>query len=245
MEVQQPRTVERVWLARAIAVAVDLVQVTLLPITVEGVFSPVVDGLDLATAAVMTLLVGWHIAFIPGFLIKLFPVVDLAPTWTMAVLIATRGKTKQLTAAHDAPMPELTAEKSTGRWSGWYDGLTKPSWTPTPATIGLIWTILYPLIVFSFGWVFVQCIRGRLPAGVAIPFAVNLAANLSFTPILFRLRNLWLASLDILIVLGTLVWAVQAVWPFSHTIAAAQLPYLIWVCIATVLQLQITAMNRQ
>ena len=27
-------------------------------------------------------------------------------------------------------------------WIEWYDSLAKPSWTPAPATISLIWTIL-------------------------------------------------------------------------------------------------------
>lgn len=35
----------------------------------------------------------------------------------------------------------------------WYNSLAKPSWTPSRATIGLIWTILYPVIVVNFGFV--------------------------------------------------------------------------------------------
>ena len=27
-------------------------------------------------------------------------------------------------------------------WMEWYDNLAKPSWTPLPATIGLIWRVL-------------------------------------------------------------------------------------------------------
>ena len=41
-------------------------------------------------------------------------------------------------------------------WLDWYNSLAKPTWTPAPATIGLIWQILYPVIVISFGFVFVQ-----------------------------------------------------------------------------------------
>ncbi len=32
-------------------------------------------------------------------------------------------------------------------WMEWYNSLWKPSWTPAPATIGLIWQILYPIII--------------------------------------------------------------------------------------------------
>lgn len=37
-------------------------------------------------------------------------------------------------------------------WIDWYNSLAKPSWTPSPSTINLIWMILYPVIVVSFGW---------------------------------------------------------------------------------------------
>lgn len=129
-------------------------------------------------------------------------------------------------------------------WMTWYNGLAKPSWTPLPSTIGLIWQILYPVIIVSFGFVFVQFFRGKVPWRVALPFAVNLVANLVFTPIQFGLRNLPLASVDILIVLGTIIWMMVAIWPRYRWVAIAQLPYLVWVSIATVLQLSITWMNR-
>ncbi len=125
----------------------------------------------------------------------------------------------------------------------WYTNLTKPTWTPGPATIGFIWTILYPIIAVTFIYVFVQAARGKITWRVAIPFAINLIANLLFTTIEFTLRNLPLASLDILVVLATIVWMIVAVWPHYRWVAIAQLPYLTWVSIATVLQLSITAMN--
>jgi benzodiazapine receptor len=125
----------------------------------------------------------------------------------------------------------------------WYNALEKPGWTPDGGTIGLIWAVLYPVIVVSFGYVFVQAIRGKIPRSVAVPFAVNLVANLSFTPIQFGLRNLPLAAVDIMVVLGTIVWSMIAVWPHARWVAAVQIPYLVWVGAAAVLQLSITAMN--
>jgi benzodiazapine receptor len=128
-------------------------------------------------------------------------------------------------------------------WLDWYNSLAKPSWTPAPATIGLIWNILYPVICLTFGFVFVQAFRSKLPWIVALPFAINLVANLIFTPIQFGLRNLPLASADILVVFATIIWMMIAVWPHYRWIALAQVPYLAWVSTATVLQLSITAMN--
>ena len=129
-------------------------------------------------------------------------------------------------------------------WRAWYDSLWKPDWTPASSTIGLVWQILYPIIAVTFGFVFVQAFRKKLPWKVALPFAINLAANLVFTPIQFGLRDLWLAAADILIVWLTIPWMMTAVWRHYRWVALAQIPYFIWVSIATVLQLSITFGNR-
>jgi translocator protein len=128
-------------------------------------------------------------------------------------------------------------------WAEWYNALAKPSWTPDGGTIGLIWSLLYPVIAVTFGYVFVQAVRRKMPRSVAVPFAVNLVANVIFTPIQFGLRNLPLAAADILVVFGTTIWAMVAVWPHARWVSVAQVPYLTWVGTATVLQLSITAMN--
>ena len=106
-------------------------------------------------------------------------------------------------------------------WMTWYNSLEKPSWTPAPATIGLIWQILYPIIIVTFGFVFVQMFRGRVSWKVALPFAINLVANLIFTPIQFGMRNLPLAAVDILIVWATIIWCVVAVWRHYRCVAVA------------------------
>ena len=128
-------------------------------------------------------------------------------------------------------------------WIDWYNSLAKPSWTPAPSTISLIWMILYPIILVSFGFVFIQALRRKVGWKVAVPFAVNLVANLLFMPIFAGLRNVPLAAADILIVWASIIWCVIAVWPFYKWVAAAQVPYFVWVSIATVLQFSITAMN--
>ncbi|SRR6056297_988 len=128
-------------------------------------------------------------------------------------------------------------------WMEWYDRLEKPTWTPEPATIGLIWQLLYPIILVTFAFVFVQGLRRKLPWQAVLPFGINLIANLMFTPIQFGLRNLSLAALDILVVWGTIVWMCVAIWKHYRWVAIAQVPYFIWVSIATVLQLSITFSN--
>ncbi len=128
-------------------------------------------------------------------------------------------------------------------WMTWYQGLEKPSWTPSPGTIGLIWQCLYPIIFVTFGVVFFRVWKRTLPVWCAWPFLINLIANLLFTPIQFGLRNLTLASLDILIVWVTILWMMAVIWKHARWIALAQIPYLIWVSLATILQLSILAWN--
>ncbi|MFA6228289.1 MAG: TspO/MBR family protein [Patescibacteria group bacterium] len=126
----------------------------------------------------------------------------------------------------------------------WYQQLIKPSWSPPAWLFGPVWTFLYALIAISFGWVFILAWQKRLPLIVVLPFILNLVFNFVFTPIQFNLRNNFLASVDILLVFGTLIWAIVAVYPYSRWVSYIQIPYLLWVTFAAVLQLTITYLNR-
>jgi len=79
---------------------------------------------------------------------------------------------------------------------------------------------------------------------VALPFILNLFFNLIFTFIQFGLKNNYLAALDIVFVLGTLIWAMIVIYPYVKWVTYIQIPYLLWVVFATVLQLTITYLNR-
>ena len=125
----------------------------------------------------------------------------------------------------------------------WYAALQKPFFAPPAALFGPVWTVLYVVIAVSFGYVLVQCLRRRLPWAVFLPFALNLVFNAAYTPIQFGLRNNLLASLDIVLVLTTLVWALAAIWHRVRWVALVNLPYLLWVSFATLLQLSITWLN--
>lgn len=126
----------------------------------------------------------------------------------------------------------------------WYAQLAKPFFAPPASVFGPVWTVLYIIIVISFGYVLVQYIKKRLPFAVLLPFVLNLVFNLAYMPIQFGLKNLSLASVDILLALATLVWALLAIWPRVRWVAWVNIPYLMWVAFATLLQLSITWLNR-
>jgi translocator protein len=128
----------------------------------------------------------------------------------------------------------------------YYSQLIKPIWAPPSWIFGPVWTVLYVIIIFSFSTVFYRAFKGKLAWIVALPFALNLIFNFAFTPIQFGLKNNLLASIDILLVALTLIWALVSIWnaaPDLRWIVYANIPYLLWVTFATVLQLTITYLN--
>lgn len=130
--------------------------------------------------------------------------------------------------------------------STWYQTLIKPSWAPPSWLFGPVWSILYAIIAITFGTVFYKTFTKQIPWVIALPFALNLIFNFAFTPIQFGLKNNLLASLNILLVLGTLIWALYAIWhasPDLHWVVYANIPYLLWGTFATVLQITITYLN--
>ena len=81
--------------ALLLAIIVDTFQIVFSPLFFEGAASPADDLLDLCMAGVLSYLLGWQWEFLPSFLAKLVPGVDLVPLWTLAVANVYR-KSKRL-----------------------------------------------------------------------------------------------------------------------------------------------------
>lgn len=129
----------------------------------------------------------------------------------------------------------------------WYSTLIKPTWSPPSWLFGPVWSFLYVLIFISFGTVFYKAITKQISWMIALPFALNLVFNFIFTPLQFGLKNNLLAAIDILFILGTLIWALYTLWhsvPELRWVVYVNIPYLLWVSFATTLQLTITYLNR-
>lgn len=125
----------------------------------------------------------------------------------------------------------------------WYAQLIKPTWAPPAWLFGPAWTVLYAIIVVSFGTVFYRVAKKKLKLKYSIPFALNLFFNIIFSPIQFGLQNNLLAAIDVLLVLATLIWATIVIYPKIRWVAYAQIPYIAWVSFASVLQLTVTYLN--
>lgn len=125
----------------------------------------------------------------------------------------------------------------------WYQEIIRPEWAPPAWLFGPVWSVLYILIAISFGYVFVKVLKKEIPKYVALPFILNIFFNLIFSPLQFGLQNFLLASIDIILVLATLIWAQISIYKYAKWVAYINIPYLLWVCFATFLQITITVLN--
>ena len=126
----------------------------------------------------------------------------------------------------------------------WYSQLIKPFFAPPSWLFGPVWSVLYILIAISYGYVGYLFFTKRIPFIVLLPFILNLIFNFAFTPLQFGLQSNILAAIDILLVLGTLIWALIAIFPYIPWVTYINIPYIFWVSFATILQLTVTWMNR-
>ena len=127
--------------------------------------------------------------------------------------------------------------------SSWYAQLIKPEWAPPAWVFGPVWGVLYTIIAISFGYVFYLFYKKRISFSVMLPFILNLIFNAAFSPIQFGLQNNALALIDILLVAGTLIWALFVIYRQARWVTFVNIPYLLWVLFATVLQINITFLN--
>jgi hypothetical protein len=98
--------------AMVLAVIADAIQILVFPLFVEGALSPADDILDFGIAALLINLLGWHWEFLPSFLAKLAPGVDLVPFWTMAVANVYRKSKQKAVAEEEETRAQHRALKS-------------------------------------------------------------------------------------------------------------------------------------
>lgn len=124
-----------------------------------------------------------------------------------------------------------------------YQMIEKPFFAPPDWVFGVAWGIIYPLIAIAFVYLIYLILQKKVPLFLILILGVNMLANFLFTPLQLGLESLWPASIDILVILGTLLYFEYRVFKYSKIVFLLLLPYLLWGAFATVLQITITLTN--
>lgn len=134
------------------------------------------------------------------------------------------------------------ALSGSGAANPWFEGLVKPALYPPPATFGIVWSLLYLLMGLALAMVITA--RGAAARGPAIAvFVVQLVLNLAWSPMFFALHRIE-AALMLMGAIDVAVLATVALFYRVRPLAALLLlPYLGWVCFATVLNWQFLEAN--
>jgi hypothetical protein len=96
-------TRRRIWLACAISLAVDGIQLLLGPLGWWGVD----QGLDIVAMILLTLTIGFHPLFLPTFLAEFLPTLDMLPTWTACTFMVIGLRRKKNVPPPQPPGPVI------------------------------------------------------------------------------------------------------------------------------------------
>lgn len=121
----------------------------------------------------------------------------------------------------------------------WYRSLKKPGFTPPDWVFPVVWTSLYVLIAIAGARV------ANMPqAGLALAlWALQVALNSIWTPIFFGLKKVRLALVVVSLLWLSVAFGMLALFQLDTLAGLMFVPYLIWLSIATALNLRVMQLN--
>ena len=136
----------------------------------------------------------------------------------------------------------VAGQLGAGPESAWFQSLEKPSIFPEPKWFGIVWSILYVMIGLSVALVAAAWgARGRTVALIA--FAVHFLLNLAWSPTFFAMQQITAALVLIVLIVLSLLVVIALFWKIRRLAALLLLPYLAWVCFATLLNYEFLRLN--
>jgi tryptophan-rich sensory protein len=127
--------------------------------------------------------------------------------------------------------------------STWYPTLQKPSFNPPPGLFGPVWTALYALMGGSLYLIWKARERGSQVDAAEQLFAVQLALNVLWSFLFFRVQKPGLALVEIVVLWIAILKTTRAIFKVSSTAGWLMLPYLLWTSFAVVLNFSIWRLN--
>jgi tryptophan-rich sensory protein len=118
--------------------------------------------------------------------------------------------------------------------NNWFQTINKPSFNPPNYLFGPVWTILYILMGISFYLVLQTPYSKSNKYALAI-FFVQLFLNSSWSFLFFRYKLIGVAFIDIILLWLSIICMIYAFSKINKRAAYLQLPYLLWVSFASIL----------
>lgn len=122
-----------------------------------------------------------------------------------------------------------------------YEVINVPSFAPPSWLFPAVWTILYILMGISSYLVYEEHSVETLPA--LRVYGAQLLVNFFWSIIFFNLRNFAFAFIWIILLLILIVVMIYRFYKVNKLSAYLNIPYLLWVTFATILNLGIVILN--
>ena len=126
--------------------------------------------------------------------------------------------------------------------SGWYSMLNKPSFNPPNYLFGPVWTALYILMGIS-SYIIVRDHPQQMKGTAGSIYFIQLALNFAWSFIFFSFHQVGFALLEIITLWVCIVTMIVVFYRLNKTAGLLQVPYLLWVTFASVLNASIYYLN--
>ncbi len=125
----------------------------------------------------------------------------------------------------------------------WYLTLNKPSFNPPNWLFAPVWTVLYILMGVAAGWVWGKGFHHKYVKTGLYHFGFQLLLNALWSIVFFGLKSPFYALWVILALLIMLILTIRWFKVVSKVATILLIPYLVWVCFATLLNYKIWELN--
>jgi benzodiazapine receptor len=125
---------------------------------------------------------------------------------------------------------------------GWYATLNQPSFNPPNWIFGPVWTLLYILMGISL-FLVVKRDRSKERNVAIFVFLTQLALNFGWSIIFFYYHLIGFALLEIILLWISIITMLFLFYKIKPAAAYINIPYLLWVAFATVLNASYYILN--
>lgn len=124
----------------------------------------------------------------------------------------------------------------------WYTTLHKPFFNPPNYLFGPVWTLLYILMGVSF-YLILQSPKTESLKPAVVIFCIQLILNFGWSFLFFKFHLLGISFIEITMIWLSILTLIIVFYKINKTAALLQIPYLLWVTFACVLNGAIWYLN--